>query len=127
MSNRKRFFRNPLLVAIVPSTLGAFGGCSAGEDSTLGLSHQSAIESYSVSFQQGINGYSGVQDAQLSASSPTSNYRTTTILLSDGDDPYGSGKDVSTVMRSARTTAALRQCGADISRGFAPRPATTIT
>ncbi len=39
-----------------------------------------------VSFQNGINGYSGTQDAYLRESSPNSNFGNATFLLGDGSD-----------------------------------------
>jgi hypothetical protein len=99
MGHRRYTFSPSHSVGILAAVLVAFGGCSAQQEGEqLGFALQS-LTSYAVSFQNGTNGYAGAIDSQLSENAPTSNYGTTNILLSDGDDPYNSGKDSSAVLR----------------------------
>jgi fibronectin type 3 domain-containing protein len=53
------------------------------------------------SFQDGVaptSSYDGTRDVYLSQNAPTTNFGTSTALLVDGDDPSGSGNDLSTLI-----------------------------
>jgi hypothetical protein len=57
--------------------------------------------SVSVSFQDGVSpesGYSGTRDTVLSQNSPNTNFGGDAALYVDGDDPSGSGNDLSTLL-----------------------------
>ncbi len=53
-----------------------------------------------VDLQQGLNGYSGAADTYIWQAQATTNFEDTTPtpLLADGDDPSGSGNDVSSLL-----------------------------
>ena len=52
-----------------------------------------------VSFQQGVSGYTSTMDTMLQQASPTANNSGATLLNVDSDDPAGSGQDVQTLVR----------------------------
>ena len=54
-----------------------------------------------ISFQDGIwpnSDYSGTRDTVLSQNAPSANFGSDLVLYVDGDDPSGSGKDLSTLL-----------------------------
>jgi alkaline phosphatase len=55
-----------------------------------------------AAFQDGVApnpGYAGTADAYLSQANPAGNFGNAAVLLIDGDDPAGSGNDLSTLLR----------------------------
>lgn len=54
---------------------------------------------FTQTFRQGVNGYTGGQDTELSQSLPTANFGTSININIDGDSPVGSGSDVFAMMR----------------------------
>jgi len=60
------------------------------------------IEASTMSFQDGIEptlSYSGTRDTSLSQNQPTTVFGLSTALVVDGDDPSGTGNDVSSLLR----------------------------
>jgi chitodextrinase len=56
---------------------------------------------YTKEFQDGVaptSGYSGTRDAYISENAPDSAFGGATVLLVDGDDPSGTGRDLSTLL-----------------------------
>jgi len=52
-----------------------------------------------VSFQEGVGGYAGTQDAELREDTPAGNFGTGVAVTVDGDDPVASGFDAHALMR----------------------------
>ncbi len=52
-----------------------------------------------VTFQQGVNGYSGTVDTNLMEDSPDANWATAPSLTVDADEPPGSGRDAQGLVR----------------------------
>src|SRR6266545_772705 len=52
-----------------------------------------------VSLQDGVNGYIGTTDTQISQNAPSASAGAATTLNVDGDEPSGSGRDVAILMR----------------------------
>jgi len=52
-----------------------------------------------ASFQEGVDGYTGMIDTYIHQDDPTFNYGNSTPLMVDSDDPYNSGNDVSALLR----------------------------
>jgi hypothetical protein len=99
LRNRSSSLGLPLgLVGIITAS---FGGCSADAqgDSSSVAENQSALTSYSASFQNGTSGYTGATDAYLGQNASATNYGTATVLVADGDEPNNSDKDASPVLR----------------------------
>jgi hypothetical protein len=62
----------------------------------------STTTTLTTSFQNGVlpgSTYAGTADTTLSQAAPTVNYGAAATILVDGDDPGGSGKDLSTLIR----------------------------
>lgn len=55
--------------------------------------------SSTLTFQQGLAGYSGTIDTFLRQASPTTSYASASILNIDGDEPSGSGYDTHALLR----------------------------
>gem|GEM_PF-5189744 len=91
-TRRSSRWGTPLLLALA--------ACSSERDPTpVGVVEQELTTSTTVSFQDGIDGYSGTTDAVLSQNRPTTNYGSATSLSVDGDDPTFTGRDLSAVLR----------------------------
>ena len=52
-----------------------------------------------MTFQNGANGYTGTSDTRISQNAATTSYGSVTPLGVDGDDPSGTGRDVSALLR----------------------------
>ena len=68
-----------------------FSNSSGGDDG--------GTDTETVTFQQGVNGYSGTADTYLQEDQPTADNGSATVLNVDGDDPSGTDRDVQALMR----------------------------
>ena len=59
----------------------------------------SVVVEQTVSFEQGVSGYAGTVDTQLSENAPSTNNATLASLSVDNDDPSGSNKDTQVLLR----------------------------
>jgi hypothetical protein len=74
-------------------------GCEASKDPTFERRSGALSAPQTVSFQSGTNGYTGASDTRISQNAATTNYGASTALGVDGDDPSGTGRDVSALLR----------------------------
>jgi hypothetical protein len=77
-------------------------GCS-GEEATNEKTPATEVQAVSspttAAFRDGVNGYAGTRDTYISENAPTTNYGAATALYTDGDDPAGSGRDLSALLK----------------------------
>jgi|GEM_PF-1059540 len=98
-SNSSRKLRT---AAVIAACFVIAGGCSSDASVTeeaLGSASQALTTTYNVTLRDGLDGYSGTTDCYISQNSASSNYGDSTTLYVDGDDPGGSGRDLTTLIR----------------------------
>lgn len=92
----------------VAVAVGAGVGCSGPDEPEPEVSVEApvpaAVESpvlnpVTVSFQNGVNSYTGTRDTSLVENAPTTLHGSNTTVLVDGDEPVGSGKDASALVK----------------------------
>lgn len=83
--------------------VGAGAGCSGPDEAPPDPAPASVVESLAnpvtATFREGVNGYAGTRDISLSENAPTASPGGATTLFTDGDEPAGSGKDASLLLR----------------------------
>jgi poly(3-hydroxybutyrate) depolymerase len=62
-------------------------------------SARSASSPVTVTFRNGVSGYTGTTDVTISQNTPTTNVGSASTLTADGDDPGGTGKDRAALIR----------------------------
>lgn len=82
--------------------LGAGGGClglEVAEEDSLIRTGSTLSNPVTATFQEGVNGYTGTRDTSLSENAPTTLHGSNATLYADGDEPSGSGRDISALIR----------------------------
>lgn len=72
---------------------------SLTRDEPIAVAGQALSATYTVTFQDGVDGYSGTADTYLSQAQPSTNYGASNEFTVDGDEPSGTSQDTSALLR----------------------------
>jgi hypothetical protein len=92
-------FRMPLRIAIGIGVAGLAWQACRSNDSEEDSIIAALTGLQTAAFQDGVSGYAGTTDTGILESSPTTNGGTGSMATVDGDEPSGSSKDASLLMR----------------------------